>query len=79
MIASRLTRMGGAVAKRKRDDVTVKLDAELVRIAKVVAAYRDITIAEYLSERLRPLVDLDHIEEMQKHSPGLLSDDRKKK
>lgn len=35
---------------RRVNDVSVKIDAEAVRIAKIVAAYRDQTLAEYLSE-----------------------------
>ncbi len=62
MIASRVSRAGGTVGKRKRVDVTVKIDAELVRIAKVISAFRSITVAEYLSERLRPLIDADYME-----------------
>ena len=43
---------------RRNDDVT-KIDKEVLRLARIVAAYRDITIAEYISERLRPLVQQD--------------------
>jgi hypothetical protein len=43
----------------KRDDTAAKIDASIVRDAKIVAAYRDITLAEYLSELLRPLVARD--------------------
>lgn len=38
MIMSRLSQAGGAVAKQKRDDVAVKIDADLVRIAKLPLA-----------------------------------------
>lgn len=41
----------------KRNDLSVKIDAEIVRKVKIVAAYRDLSIAEYLSETLRPIVD----------------------
>lgn len=47
------------MAKAKRNDVPVKMDTEVVRLARIVAAYRDIPMAEYLSERLRPLVTAD--------------------
>jgi len=33
----------------KRNDVSVKIDAEAVRVAKIVAAYEDKSLAEYLS------------------------------
>jgi hypothetical protein len=46
-----------------RNDVNVKIDSEVIKDAKMVAAARDITMAEYLSELLRPLVqrDLDQV------------------
>jgi len=43
----------------RRNDVAVKLDADVTREAKMVAASRDQTLAEYLSELLRPLVRRD--------------------
>ena len=48
-----------------RDDVPVKLDAETVRKAKHVVINRRVkqkglTLAEYLSELLKPLVDRDY-------------------
>lgn len=53
------------VAKRdepKRNDVTVKVDAEVIAEAKMVAASKDKSLAEYLSEVLKPIVrrDLEH-------------------
>lgn len=42
-----------------RNDVTVKLDAHVAKEAKMVAAAREITLAEYLSEILRPIVHKD--------------------
>ena len=44
------------VAKPKRNDVPVKLDAEVARKAKMVAASQDKSLAEYISETLRPIV-----------------------
>jgi hypothetical protein len=52
------------VAKPKRNDEVAKIDSEVLRIARAVAALRGITLAEYLSERLRPLVLSDHAEEV---------------
>jgi hypothetical protein len=43
----------------KRNDVSVKIDAEVARLAKIVAAFEDKTVAEYLSESLRPIVERD--------------------
>jgi hypothetical protein len=47
------------MAKSKRNDVPVKIDAEVARLARIVAAYEDTSLAEYISERLRPLVQKD--------------------
>jgi hypothetical protein len=56
----------------KRNDVPVKVDAEVVRVAKIAAAYKDMTLAEYISERLRPLVaeDVEHEHAKRPHVPA---------
>jgi hypothetical protein len=41
----------------RRNDVAVKIDAGVVRMAKIVAAHKDISLAEYLSDTLRPIVE----------------------
>jgi predicted HicB family RNase H-like nuclease len=43
-----------------RNDVTVRVDAEVIRSAKIVASYESKSLAEYLSDVLRPIVDRDH-------------------
>lgn len=43
----------------RRNDVAVKLDMEVVRDAKVVASFKTQSLAEYLSELIRPLVERD--------------------
>ncbi len=55
----------------KRNDVPVKVDAEVIRIAKIAAAYKDMSLAEYISERLRPLVaeDVEREHAKQPHVP----------
>lgn len=55
----------------KRNDVPVKLDAEVVRDAKIVAAYKDMSLAEYLSELIRPHVARDLEQEHARHVKGL--------
>lgn len=40
----------------KRNDVSVKMDSQVVDDAKIVASYKKISLAEYLSELIRPLV-----------------------
>jgi hypothetical protein len=43
----------------KRKDVAVKIDVEVIAEAKMVAASRGVTLAEYLSDMLRPIVRRD--------------------
>lgn len=40
----------GPKPKPPRNDVTAKIDADALRAAKLVATYRNQTLAEYLSE-----------------------------
>jgi hypothetical protein len=42
--------------KPKRNDVPVKIDAEVLRLARIVAAYEDLPLAELISETLRPIL-----------------------
>jgi hypothetical protein len=46
----------------RRNDATAKIDAEVLRMVRLVAEYRGITAAEYLTEVVRPIVekDLEH-------------------
>lgn len=41
----------------ERDDVTVRLDRGLISKAKVLAADESLSLAEYLSDMLRPSID----------------------
>jgi hypothetical protein len=52
--------------KTERDDVSVKLDRGVVSRAKIVAAARGLTLAEYLSKLTRGPVDRDFAKEMQR-------------
>jgi hypothetical protein len=47
------------MARIKRNDVAVKLDADVARLARIVAADRGVPIAGYISEVLRPIVERD--------------------
>jgi hypothetical protein len=47
-----------------RDDISVKLDAQTARKAKLVATNRGITLAEYLTSIVEPVVTRDLKEEM---------------
>ena len=40
-----------------RNDATAKLDADVLRQAKHVAAYRGMTLAEFLTKVVRPAVE----------------------
>src|SRR4051812_2532370 len=63
----------------KRTDVTVKIDAEVVRLARIVAAYRASTVADYLSEALLPIVQRDLEGEQSKRPRYLASPNPKAK
>lgn len=54
----------------KRNDVAVKIDAEVIAEAKMVAASRETTLADYLSELIRPLVRRDLQAETDKRLSG---------
>ena len=44
----------------KRNDETARVDSEVMRMARVLAAARNQTVAEYLSSTLKPLVTRDY-------------------
>ena len=54
----------------KRNDVSVKMDASVVDDAKIVASYKKLSLAQYLSETLRPIVAQQLEEEHSKRSKG---------
>lgn len=49
-----------------RNDLAVKMDSGVVRKAKIVALDRNITLAQYLSEKVAPLVERDYQETVAK-------------
>jgi hypothetical protein len=68
-----MTVLGGTMARKKmgrpksnRQDVSVKFDEHLARKAKLIASDRGITMAEYLSELARPLIDRDYVKLVKK-------------
>jgi hypothetical protein len=63
----------------KRNDVPVKIDAEVVRVARIAAAYKDMSLAEYISERLRPLVAQDVEDEHARHPHSKLKEEAPKR
>ena len=46
--------------REKRDDITVKIGRKVFKKAKMVAAYRDIPLAQYLTDLLDKPVDRDY-------------------
>jgi len=65
---------------KKRDDTSVKIDSAIYKMAKHVAAQRDIHLAEYLSDLLKKPVQRDYskmVDEMhqkQQHPNGDLEE-----
>jgi hypothetical protein len=51
-----------------RQDLAVKVGADVVKRAKIVAIDKNITLAEYLTETLRPVVDRDYAATLAKMS-----------
>jgi hypothetical protein len=56
--------------KSNRNDITVKLDADTARMAKAVAAFRDITLVEYLTSIVKPVVEADIAKHFKENIPG---------
>jgi hypothetical protein len=52
-------RRGAGRPKSDRDDVSVKLDRSVAARARFVAELRGVTLAEYLTEAVRPVVERD--------------------
>jgi hypothetical protein len=51
---------GNGSIEMARNDLAVKMGADVVKMAKFVALDKSITLAEYLTERLRPMVARDY-------------------
>lgn len=45
------------MAREKRNDTTVKVDADVIRKLRYVASHREITLAKLLSDILKPIAD----------------------
>jgi len=45
--------------KSKRNDVSTKIDADVLADARVAASFKGMNLAEYISETLRPIVQAD--------------------
>lgn len=57
----------------KRNDIPVKIDAVVVADARIAASYKGLSLAEYVSEVLRPIVLRDieegHAKKMKGQAP----------
>jgi reverse gyrase len=63
--------MGRPKGKRtERDDASVKIDRGIVGMAKMIATRRKITVAQFLSESLRPIVEREFTREMERLKGG---------
>jgi hypothetical protein len=56
------------MAARKNKTASARIDAEILRRANIVAAFRDISVPDYLNALLGPLIDRDYQDEIQKES-----------
>lgn len=67
--------MALTVAKRRSEsrkfNAVVRLDDNLVAKAKKVAALKAVTLGEYISDAMRPIVDRDIAKEIKKFGGGL--------
>lgn len=43
--------------RKKRNDTAVKIDVEIARKARTISSYYERSLAEYLSELMKPVVD----------------------
>ena len=46
-----------AMPRKKRNDIAVKIDAEIARQARTIASHSDVSLAQYLSGILKPIID----------------------
>jgi hypothetical protein len=62
-------RMGRPKTSERRD-VSIKFDKVLAGRARLIAKGRGISIAEYLSETFRPIIDRDYVKLMRELEGG---------
>lgn len=61
---------GVYMPRPKRNDTVARIDAEVVRKARIVAAYRGVDLNVYLSDVLGPIVD-EHLAQHAAETAGL--------
>lgn len=64
--AATMARPKGRPKSSERDDVSTKFDRALLGMARMVATARGLSIAEYLSEAARPVIERDFAREMKR-------------
>lgn len=71
---------GSAVAKKKitppRNDEAVRIRSDVIAKARVVASFENKSIADYISDTLRPIVDRDFAKHIKRHSGKVDPPDR---
>jgi predicted HicB family RNase H-like nuclease len=54
--------------KAERKDEPVRIDSEVLRIARIVASFEELSLTDYISSTLRPIVDRDFARHVKKHA-----------
>jgi hypothetical protein len=78
MMGGMMDRLTTGPPMAKRNDVTVKMDADVVKDAKVVAALKGLSLAEYLTEVVRPVVAEEFEKELAKRAKASGTKGKKK-
>jgi hypothetical protein len=60
----------GRPKSSERHDVSIKFDKALVAMARMVATAKGVSLAEYLSEAARPVIEKDFAREMRRLEGG---------
>jgi hypothetical protein len=69
-IEATMAKTKGRPKTSEREDVSIKFDKSLAAMARLVAASRKVSLAEYLSELARPLIEKDLAREMKRLEGG---------
>jgi hypothetical protein len=56
----RKRKMLATMPRPKRNDIAVKIDRDVIRKAKTICGHRDISLAEYLTGLLSPVIDREY-------------------
>lgn len=61
-----MARPKGRPKSSERQDVSIKFDRALVGMARMVATAKGVSLAHYLSEAARPVIEKDFAKEMKR-------------